>query len=182
MNTNNSTRVAPPKQPLPGRSCGGCVLCCKLLGVPEIEKLKGDWCPHCKRGVGCRIYESRPEGCRIFLCGWLVNPRFGPEWKPDRSKMIITVAQDGNGLDFQCDPGFPQAWRKEPYHAQIVRLATVAADEGGRITITVGRRMTIISPSGELPLGEVGEGDELVCEYSGKLIVGARLVKAGSGV
>jgi hypothetical protein len=117
----------------------------------------------------------------MFLCGWLVNPRFGSEWKPAKSKMIITVAEDGNGIDFQCDPGYPQAWRRDPYYAQIVRLAAVAAEEGGRITITIGRRMTIISPAGELPLGEVGEGDELVCEYSGKLIVGAHLIKAREG-
>src|SRR3984893_47076 len=106
------SKVAAPTEPLPGRSCGGCTLCCKVLGVPTLEKPRGTWCLHCERGVGCRIYESRPGECRSFLCGWLVSDRFGPEWKPERSKIVITVTRDGNGFEFQCDPGFPQAWRK----------------------------------------------------------------------
>jgi hypothetical protein len=112
------SKVAAPTEPLPGRSCGGCTLCCKVLGVPALEKPRGTWCLHCERGVGCRIYESRPGECRSFLCGWLVSDRFGPEWKPERSKIVITVTRDGNGFEFQCDPGFPQAWRKEPYYSQ----------------------------------------------------------------
>src|SRR5262245_7587478 len=80
--------VAAPTTPLPGRSCGGCTLCCKVLGVPALEKPRGTWCSHCERGTGCRIYETRPDACRTFLCGWLVNPRFGAEWKPERSKIV----------------------------------------------------------------------------------------------
>jgi len=170
--------VAAPTTPLPGRSCGGCTLCCKVLGVPALEKPRGTWCSHCERGTGCRIYETRPDACRTFLCGWLVNPRFGAEWKPERSKIVITVARGGNGLDFQCDPGFPRAWHKEPYHSQILHLAAVAAAHDGIISVCVGRRMTVIAPEGEFPLGEVGNDDQIIREYSGKRLVGIRLVKA----
>jgi hypothetical protein len=112
------------------------------------------------------------------LCGWLTNPRFGPEWKPDRSKIIITVSRDGNGLDFQCDPGFPEAWRKEPYHGQIRRLAAIAAEHDGMILVGSGRNVIVLSPEDEFPLGEVGDHDEIIREYSGRRLVGVRLVKA----
>jgi hypothetical protein len=148
------------------------------MGVPEINKERGEWCIHCERGSGCRIYASRPTGCRTFLCGWLTNPRFGPEWKPDRSRIVITVNRQGNGLEFQCDPGFPEAWRKEPYQGQIRRLAAVAVKNDGIILVRSGRKSIVVSFESEFPLGEIGEDDEVVLDYRGDRMVGAR-VKEG---
>ena len=140
---------------------------------------RGGWCPHCLRGKGCGIYAGRPDGCRTFLCGWLVNPRFGPEWKPDRSKIVITIDRDGNGLTFQCDPGFPEAWRKEPYYGQIKNLAAIAARHDGSISVNSGRNLIIISAEREFALGELGEQDEIVREYSGDRLTGVSVIKAG---
>ena len=148
------------------------------MGVPELNKARGAWCIHCEPGAGCRIYANRPGACLAFLCGWLTNPRFGPEWKPDRSKIVITVNRDGNGLDFQCDPGFPEAWRKEPYYGQIRSLATTADRHDGMISVVAGRNHIIVSPEGEFPLGAVGHDDEIIREYDGKRLVRVRLVKA----
>ena len=148
------------------------------MEVLEIDKPRGAWCPHCLRGKGCGIYADRPGGCRTFLCGWMTNPTFGPEWKPDRSKIVITVGRDGNGLGFQCDPGFPEAWRKEPYYGQIKNLAAVAARHDGLISVNAGRHLTIVSPEREFALGEVGEQDEIVREYSSDRLIGVRVIKA----
>ena len=172
-------RVPAPTKPLVGRSCAGCTLCCKVMGVPEINKERGEWCIHCERGSGCRIYASRPTACRTFLCGWLTNPRFGPEWKPDRSRIVINVNRQGNGLEFQCDPGFPEAWRKEPYQGQIRRLAAVAVKNDGIILVRSGRKSIVVSFESEFPLGEIGEDDEVVLDYRGDRMVGARVVKEG---
>lgn len=171
-------RIPAPTMPLSGRSCGGCTLCCKVMSVPELKKERGVWCSHCERNSGCRIYADRPAGCRTFLCGWLTNPRFGPEWKPDRSKIVITVDRDGNGLDFQCDPGFPEAWRKEPYYSQIKSWAGIAAKHEGTISVHSGRHLIIISREGEFPLGEAHDKDQIIREYSGNRLIGVRLVKA----
>jgi hypothetical protein len=172
-------RIPAPTEPLPGRSCNGCTLCCKVMGVPELRKPRGSWCVHCVRGLGCRIYSERPAGCRSFLCGWLTNPRFGPEWKPDRSKIVVTVGRDGNGLEFQCDPGFPEAWRKEPYYGDIKRLSAIAEEHDGMVSVQAGRNMIIISPDSEFLLGEVREEDEIIREFEGRRLVGVRVVKAG---
>ena len=122
---------------------------------------------------------ERPAGCRSFLCGWLTNPRFGPEWKPNRSKIVVTVGRDGNGLDFQCDPGFPEAWRKEPYYSEIKRLSAIAEEHDGMVAVQAGRNMIIISPDGEFPLGEVRDEDEIIREFEGRRLVRVRVVKPG---
>ena len=110
-----------------------------------------------------------------------LRPRFGPEWKPDRSRIVINVNRQGNGLEFQCDPGFPEAWRKEPYHGEIRRLAADAIKNDGIIVVRAGRKAIVVSADGEFPLGELGEGDEVALDYLGDRMVGARVVKEGSG-
>ena len=70
-------------QVVPGRRCGSCTLCCKVLAITELQKPRGTWCPDCSPGKGCNIYETRPAECRSFMCGWLTDPMLGPEWKPD---------------------------------------------------------------------------------------------------
>ena len=177
MNADMS-KVPPPTEPLPGRSCGGCTLCCKVLGVPTLANPRGTWCRHCERGVGCRIYEAPPAECCAFLCGWLVSERFGPEWKPERSKMVITVTGDGNGFEFQCDPGYPQAWRKRPYYSQILHLAAIAVAHDGIVLVCVGTTRTIIAPEGEFSLGEMGGDERIIREYGGKRLISAHLEKA----
>ena len=32
---------------------------------------------------------TRPKICREFLCGWLLFPELGDDWRPDRSGVII---------------------------------------------------------------------------------------------
>jgi hypothetical protein len=44
---------------VPGRACGSCTLCCKVVGVLEIGKAAGAWCPHCAGAKRCTIYEAR---------------------------------------------------------------------------------------------------------------------------
>ena len=160
------------------RSCGSCTLCCKVMSIAEIGKPQGTWCTHCRPGKGCVIYERRPTECRSFNCAWLLDDRLGPEWKPDRSKMVVTMARDGNGLEIRCDPKFPQAWRREPYRTRIGEWSAGAARDNGSVVILVGDRITLISPEGEFPLGVFGEDDRIVREYSGGRLVNARLTKA----
>lgn len=51
--------------------CGECTACCNSMGVVEIAKAPGEWCTHCNRGVGCRIYADRPQSGAEFRCVWL---------------------------------------------------------------------------------------------------------------
>jgi hypothetical protein len=111
---------------VPNRQCGSCTLCCKVMSITELDKPRGTWCKHCLLGKGCGVYATRPAECRSFFCGWLVDPRLGPEWKPDRSKIVLTPTPDSNGIAVRCDPGFPDAWRRDPYQNTISEWAEAA--------------------------------------------------------
>ena len=82
-------------------------MCCKLIAVTELGKQPGTWCPHCVRGRGCGIYETRPTECRTFFCHWMVEKGLGPDWKPERSKIILVTSQGGHLTAF-VDPGTPR--------------------------------------------------------------------------
>lgn len=52
------------------RDCGECKLCCKLFGVGTIAKAPMQWCSHCNiyGKYGCKVYDTRPDECKAFLC------------------------------------------------------------------------------------------------------------------
>ena len=100
------------------RACDGCTMCCKALGIPELQKPMGVWCPHLVKGRGCGIYDQRPSPCRLFECLWLTSDM--PDyWKPDRSKMVVAGDETGTLINVIVDDGYPNAWKKEPFYRDI---------------------------------------------------------------
>jgi hypothetical protein len=148
------------------------------MGITALNKPRGVWCPHCRQSSGCQIYEARPEECRTFDCLWLIEPKLGPEWKPSKSRLVITTARDGNGVEIRCDPGYPAAWRKEPYYAQIREWARVAVPHQGMVSVYVGNVITVISPEREFLVGSVNEDEEIVRDFDGLRLVGVRVLKS----
>jgi hypothetical protein len=158
------------------RTCGDCTLCCKVMAIEELAKPVGQWCRHCKPGHGYLVYDSRPAECRAFHCLWLIDPRFGAHWKPSKSKLVVTTSEDG--LEIRCDSGFPDAWRREPHHGEIRKLA--ASGEAHDVTVLVisGERMTLVTSGRDFDLGVVGVDERIVREFDGDRVVGATVVKA----
>jgi len=80
----------------PEGSCGECVVCCEWLDIETegLSKKAGVMCQHC-HGGGCGIYETRPSLCRGFFCGWRIIPKLGPEWRPDKSGVMILTVIEG---------------------------------------------------------------------------------------
>lgn len=94
----------------PRRECGGCRLCCKVLAVQEIDKPRGQWCPHNTKPNapgGCSIYDRRPAQCSDFQCLWLAvsdpevaarSERLAETWarifpleeRPDRIRAVFS--------------------------------------------------------------------------------------------
>ena len=149
-------------QPAPGRSCGTCTLCCKVFDVPALEKPAGQWCGHCKPGRGCGIHETRPGHCRSFHCLWMMQTWLGPEWKPERSKMVLTLDPATRNLLVQVDPGAAPAWRREPYHGQLRRWASAALAERRHVVVFVNRHATVILPDRDVAVGPIEAGDRIV--------------------
>jgi hypothetical protein len=156
--------AAPVRVPVPGRACGSCTLCCKTVGVAELAKPPGAWCPHCLRSQGCAIYDSRPAGCREFFCEWMLSEKLGPEWKPDRAKFVLAVTATGH-LSVGVDPGFPSAWRQPPYYEVLRRWARERADNPSSswpgVDVWIGRRCIILLPDGEKDLGIVAPDEDV---------------------
>jgi hypothetical protein len=149
-------------EPAAGRACGSCTLCCKVYDVPSLEKPAGSWCRHCKTGRGCGIHETRPQHCRSFHCLWMLAPWLGPEWKPDRAKMVLTVDPVTRFLLVQVDPGQPGAWRREPYYGQLRRWASAALAEGRQVVVFVNKNATVVLPDRDVPIGLMEPGDRIV--------------------
>lgn len=81
---------------VPGRECGDCVACCRVLPIdgPDLKKQAGVLCPNCTQGVGCTIYEHRPELCRGFYCGWRRLAIIPDGWRPDDFGVLIDIVAD----------------------------------------------------------------------------------------
>jgi hypothetical protein len=145
------------------------------MAVEALGKPGGSWCGHCKPGRGCLIYETRPDECRNYSCLWLTDRWFGDHWKPSRSKLVLTMSEDG--IEIRCDPGFPDAWRKEPFRREITRLAQAGETEDVTVLVIVRQRMTLITGTSELDLGVVGPGERIVRELEGTRVIGASVVQ-----
>lgn len=150
------------RAPVPGRACGTCTLCCKVLAITELNKPAGVWCTHCKPGAGCGIYADRPPSCGFFDCAYLVRADVGEEWKPNVSRMVLMEEPQFNRVLAHVDPQRPDAWRAAPYHAQLRLWASRAAATGGQVHVRVGPRTVVILPDRDVDLGVVGDDERIL--------------------
>jgi hypothetical protein len=178
--------MVPPLTPVPGRSCDGCTLCCKIFAIPELAKPRHEWCKHCDVGKGCKVYETRPHTCRDFFCGYLLMPDLPEHWKPSRSRMVLTWESDANRMVINVDGGRPDAWKKEPYYAQIKKWAVAAVRSRGQILLWQGKEAFAILPNRDVFLGPLrtGQGIAIVERRGpgGAIELDAIVVEAGAVV
>ena len=146
------------------RSCGDCSLCCKVMEIATLGKPPGSWCWNCKPLRGCAIYADRPRECENFNCLWLINPKLGEEWKPNRCKMVLVTDLDGKRLVAHVDPRQPDAWKRRPYYAMLKDWAQRSMSFRGQVIAAVGRRMYMILPDRDVDLGVVGLDDFIVLD------------------
>jgi hypothetical protein len=148
---------------IPGRVCGNCALCCKVLNIEALEKPAGKWCSHCKPGNGCGVHAMRPVVCRGFYCEWMVSKGLGPEWKPERSKFVLAKTNDGTRLTAHVDPGYPSAWRASPYYQnfKIWAAEAVRQDPMHLIDIVVGGQVTVVLPDRDVDVGRLTPDDHV---------------------
>jgi hypothetical protein len=147
--------------PVAGRDCGTCTLCCKVLRIDEVESPAGEWCKHCAPGKGCRIHPERPDRCRDFYCMWLSQEGLGPEWKPERSKIVLRSELNGQRLAAHVDPGSPGAWRRTPYFQVLKRWSADALAKQQQVSVWIGMHCIVILPDKEIDLGVIAP-DEVV--------------------
>ena len=145
-----------------GRSCQDCTLCCKLLEVEPLAKKRAVWCVHCDQKRGCRIYETRPDACQSFYCGYRRLPQLDDRWKPAKAKFLVNYEAASHRIVIHVDPMRPGAWRAEPYYSTLKQWARRAAGEGGTVLVWTGSRATLILPETDKDLGEVRDDQFIV--------------------
>lgn len=165
---------------VPGRACGTCGMCCKIPKIEVLEKPSGKWCVNAVIGKGCKIYDTRPLVCRRFMCMWLLDANISNEWKPDKSKMYLSLELSGERLAAHVDPAAPGAWRKQPYYNDLKKWSVWAADNEKQVSVFIGRHAIVITPDRDIDLGIVGE-DELIIstkeKHGDKFVLGAEKIK-----
>jgi hypothetical protein len=147
-----------------GRTCGSCSLCCKVMSIAALGKPQGIWCKHCEPGKGCTIYRQRPGECRQFYCSYLTTEALGEEWRPTKSRIVLSeeaVAYGGSRMAAHVDPGRPDAWKAEPYYSQLKAWAVALAPERRQVIVGILRRRIVILPNKDVDVGDVAD-DELV--------------------
>jgi uncharacterized protein len=96
------------------RGCGGCTICCRLIGVAAIGKPAGTWCTHCT-ATGCSIHPTRPTSCRNFECFWLMDEGFPEDLRPDRCGVVAAWnGGDQENIVLHVDPDRPDALARKP--------------------------------------------------------------------
>jgi hypothetical protein len=135
--------------------CAGCTLCCKVMSIPALNKAAGVWCPHCKTGVGCGIYEKRPVACIDFMCGFLTMPSLGEEWRPATSRLIIDTQKEEGTMLVYVDPARPDAWKRQPYYAGLQNWARWALAHKQRVVVRTGARTIMVMPDHAIDFGTV---------------------------
>ena len=136
----------------PTKACGDCGMCCKILRINVLEKPAGVWCRQFAKGVGCSIHSSSPRECQRFQCYWTLCDSMGEEWRPDRSKLVIWSNVPGR-IIVDVDPSHPNAWRREPYLAQLKAWSNRDLPSPMEVLVRIKERMLVIFPEGEVDLG-----------------------------
>jgi Fe-S-cluster containining protein len=146
----------------PGRSCGSCSLCCKVLPVRELDKPAGQWCVHCVPGSGCAAHTARPPSCRRFFCAWRLDPNLGPEWKPEVCRFVLSADPAHQAVVVTVDPGMPLAWKRAPYYARLKQFSEVSFRQDKKVLVELRGNITVILPDRDVPLGVLVPGEEIV--------------------
>jgi hypothetical protein len=153
---------------IPDRTCGTCMMCCKVYAIREFNKPAGRWCVHAERGRGCTIYGSHPKTCKGFYCDWRADPTLGPEWKPDKAHFILAVDLSFyRAVTVTPDPAMPDAWKREPYYSAMKRWATRFVRENKKILVVHRGFVTVVLPDRDVPIGVIPPGQEIVIYRNG---------------
>lgn len=129
------------------RECGGCTVCCTVMGVAEIQKAEYQPCQHAVAGKGCAVYEARPcASCGAFKCIWLaenerpehVHELLKDKERPDQCGVLVTPSKNAKLAVLvlrESTPGSFEGWHGQQLIKRLSRKHLLAlAHQDGRRT------------------------------------------------
>jgi hypothetical protein len=129
---------------IPGKECGDCTMCCKVLVIDHFQKDAGILCSNCSANSGCLIYAKRPEVCQDFECDWKMERSIGPKLRPDMVGTILMEDDESDQYQAVVDPSTPFAWR----NPLMFKFLVMKAKEGRTVVAKSGLKSWRIYPSG----------------------------------
>ena len=102
-----------------------------------------------------RRHPDRPARCRSFECVWLMDPDMPHRFRPDQTQVVLDQDADGQRLIARCDVDNPRAWCREPMYGALKGYAAKTWGTGKLVMAVAGRQTWVISPRGDIALGEV---------------------------
>ena len=112
------------------------------MAIEELNKPENAWCRHCTIGVGCGIYATRPNACRVYECVWLQSQRGGNpmdfELRPDKSRVVVGVANKGEDFVLYVNADWPDAWKR----GGMGRFVAEMRAKGFGVIVKCGERVT----------------------------------------
>lgn len=148
--------------------CQDCTGCCIVFEVKDVHKAFGEPCKHLAKtlfGIGCQIYEDRPDACRHYVCLWLDSqrrmdvPSFPENMRPDITKVVLgwPWGTDRETLFVYPYPGHDNAWQRPPV-SQYLRSVLA---KGGKVVVVTGEKRIAIK--GDMAfVGTESEFEELL--------------------
>ncbi len=130
---------------IPGKACGSCSFCCKVLEIAELAKSAGARCVHCASAGGCAIYPTRPEICRVYECLWKRDRGMSARLRPDRVGTLLMEDPETHRYQAVSDPARPLAWRHPLVFTHLVAMARA----GRTVVAKAGLRCWRIHATGE---------------------------------
>ena len=119
-----------PNVKIPGKACGSCSFCCKVLEIDELKKTAGDLCEHCARSGGCSVYATRPQVCRDYICDWKEDRELLVQFRPDRVGTLLMGRSRQRRISRRLRPG------KAVFLAQSPDIqAPVSLAKEGRVVV-----------------------------------------------
>lgn len=101
--------------------------------MKDFDKPAGARCPFQRTSKGCKVYKTRPFGCRFWSCRWVVNDDTGDLDRPDHSHYVIDMVPDfvrrGDTnepvpvIQIWVDPDYPDAHKDHKLREYLKRRA-----------------------------------------------------------
>jgi hypothetical protein len=104
---------------------------------------------------------------------------FDETWRPDRAKFLIDAGE--KQIVIYCDPGLPDAWRREPYYSRIKATSSRQTLPFTLVLVRQRGRIIVVFPEAEIDLGPERPDMEIQSGYElrdGKPAPFARFVPA----
>jgi hypothetical protein len=89
------------------------------MKIVEMNSKEYSYCEKCDPGVGCSIWEKRPDVCRNTNCVWVVEEQIPNTFRPDKVGVMFERPSKCNVYIGHVDPDRVDVWHS-PHLAVFV--------------------------------------------------------------